>query len=79
MGAVGRSRVLACVRRHDNGYRAETSVVDKHSLAHDTPQLAIIGGSTFVNTTGYNPTETMQALAWMGAEHIAENFESLAA
>jgi len=32
-----------------------------------------------VNTTGYNPTETMQALAWYGAEHIAKNFDTLAA
>ena len=61
------------------GNDAATSVVDKHSLAHDTPHLAILGGSTFVNTTGYNPTETIQALAWLSAEHIAGNFGSLAA
>jgi len=60
------------------GSDPESSVVDRHSLAHDTPHLAIMGGSTFVNTTGYNPTETIQAIAWYGAEHIAQNFSSLA-
>jgi gluconate 2-dehydrogenase alpha chain len=55
-----------------------TSVVDQYSLSHEAPHLAIMGGSTFVNTTGYNPTETMQALAWYGADYIAKNFHKLA-
>jgi gluconate 2-dehydrogenase alpha chain len=55
-----------------------TSVVDQHSISYEAPHLAIMGGSTFVNTTGYNPTETMQALAWYGADYIAKNFHKLA-
>lgn len=54
-------------------------VVDKYSVSHEVPNLAVFGGSTFCSTSGFNPTETMQALAWYGAEHIAENFESLTA
>lgn len=61
------------------GESADSSVVDQYSVSHEVPNLAIMGGSTFVSTTGYNPTETIQALAWYGAEHIAKNFESLAA
>jgi gluconate 2-dehydrogenase alpha chain len=60
------------------GDDVETSVVDKYSVSHEVPGLAIMGGSTYCSTSGYNPTETMQALAWYGAEHIAQNFDSLA-
>jgi gluconate 2-dehydrogenase alpha chain len=60
------------------GSDPSSSVVDKYSVSHEAPNLAVMGGSTFVNTTGYNPTETLQALAWYGAEHIAKHFDSLA-
>jgi hypothetical protein len=35
--------------------------------------------ATFVSTGGYNPTETIQALAWYGSEYIAKNFGTLTA
>lgn len=60
------------------GDSPETSVVNQYSLAHDVPNLAVLGGSTFANTSGYNPTETIQALAWYSAEHIAANFQEIA-
>jgi gluconate 2-dehydrogenase alpha chain len=56
-----------------------TSVVDLHSISHEARNLAIMGGSTFPSVTGYNPTLTMQALTWFGADFIAKNFDSLAA
>jgi gluconate 2-dehydrogenase alpha chain len=59
------------------GADPSTSVVDRYSVSHEAPHLAIMGGSTFVSVTGYNPTETMQALAWYSAEHIAKNFGTL--
>jgi gluconate 2-dehydrogenase alpha chain len=55
-----------------------TSVVNQYSIAHEAPNLAILGGSTFPCVTGYNPTETIQALAWYGAEYIGKNFDTLA-
>ena len=55
-----------------------SSVVDKYGLAHEAPNLAILGASTFPSTTGYNPTETLQAHAWYAAEHIAQNLDSIA-
>jgi gluconate 2-dehydrogenase alpha chain len=54
------------------------SVVDRYGVAHEARHFAVMGGSTFVSVSGYNPTETLQALAWYGAEHIAKNFDSLA-
>jgi len=53
-------------------------VVDKHSLSHEVPNLAILGTSTFLSTAGKNPTETLQALAWMSSEHIADEWNSIA-
>lgn len=56
-----------------------SSVVDEHGLAHEVPGLAVMGGALFPNSGGRNPTETIQALAWRSAEHIANNFGKLAA
>ncbi|MCL2418288.1 MAG: GMC oxidoreductase, partial [Conexibacteraceae bacterium] len=61
------------------GGNPDTSVVNKYSLAHEVPNLAVMGGSTFVNVTGYNPTETIQALAWYASDHIAKHYHSIAA
>ena len=55
-----------------------TSVVTKYSLAHEAPNLMILGGSTFPGSSGYNPTETLQALAWFGADHLASEFSDIA-
>lgn len=55
------------------------SVVDEHGLAHEVPNLAILGSSLFPSTSGRNPTETIQALSWRTAEHIARNFDRLSA
>jgi gluconate 2-dehydrogenase alpha chain len=55
------------------------SVVNQYGLSHEAPNLAIMGSSTVVTGTDYNPTETIQALAWRGAEYIAKNFGTLAA
>ena len=56
-----------------------SSVVNRYSISHEAPNLAVMGGSTFLSTSGFNPTETIEALAWYGAEHIAKNFGAIAA
>jgi gluconate 2-dehydrogenase alpha chain len=61
------------------GTDASNSVVDKYSISHEARNLAVMGASTYPNTAGYNPTETLQALAWFGAEYIAKNFHTLTA
>jgi gluconate 2-dehydrogenase alpha chain len=53
-------------------------VVDKYGLAFEAPNLMVLGGSTFPGSSGYNPTETLQAHAWYAAEYLAENFQSIA-
>jgi gluconate 2-dehydrogenase alpha chain len=55
-----------------------TSVVNKYGLAHEASNLAILGGSSFPGSSGYNPTETIEAHAWYAAEYIAKNFNAIA-
>src|SRR5699024_11818575 len=43
----------------------ENSVLDKHLLTHEIPNLAVLGGAGFASVAGYNPTETIEAYAWL--------------
>jgi gluconate 2-dehydrogenase alpha chain len=61
------------------GNDPKTSVVDKWSMSHEVPNLAILGGATFPTSGNHNPTETIEALAWRTAEHIAKNWKSITA
>jgi gluconate 2-dehydrogenase alpha chain len=61
------------------GNDPSSSVVDQYSISHEAPNLAVMGGSTFLSSSGYPPTETIQALAWYGADYVAKNFNNLAA
>lgn len=70
------------VTSHDvGGARAgddpSTSVLDKYLLTHEIPNLAVLGGAGFASLTGYNPTQTIEAWAWLAAEHIAGNFDEI--
>jgi gluconate 2-dehydrogenase alpha chain len=55
-----------------------TSVVDKYGLAHEAPNLAVLGASTFPNPSGYNPTITVLAHSWYAADYLAENLTKIA-
>jgi gluconate 2-dehydrogenase alpha chain len=56
----------------------ETSVVDRFGFSYETPNLGVLGTSTFPTTGGHNPTLTVQALAWRTAARLVERFDSLA-
>jgi gluconate 2-dehydrogenase alpha chain len=55
-----------------------TSVVDKWLEVHDTPNLFVLGASCFPSTTAKNPTQTLYALAWRTADHVARNWKKFA-
>lgn len=59
------------------GNDPDTSVVDKWCMAHEVPNLAILGGATFPNSGTHNPTQTIQAMAWRTADHIVDNWRSI--
>jgi choline dehydrogenase-like flavoprotein len=53
------------------GADPDTSVVNSDQRFHGIPNLYAIDGSVFPTSGGYNPTLTIQALAWRAAERLA--------
>ena len=63
---------------HQGGTRMEAdpsnSVVNRYGQSWEIPNLFIIGSSTFPTSAGFNPTPTIQALAYMTADAIASRY-----
>jgi gluconate 2-dehydrogenase alpha chain len=64
---------------HEGGTRMgsdpKTSVVNRYGQSWDAPNLFVIGSSTFPTMgAGFNPTLTIQALAYMSADAIANRY-----
>jgi len=51
----------------------DSSVVSADQRFHGIPNLYAIDGSVFPTSGGYNPTLTIEALAWRAAERIARD------
>jgi gluconate 2-dehydrogenase alpha chain len=64
---------------HEGGTRmgsdSKTSVVNRYGQSWDIPNLFIIGSSTFPSMSGFNPTLTIQALAYMSADAIVNRYK----
>jgi len=65
---------------HEGGTRMgndpKTSVVNRYGQAWDNPNLFVIGSSTFPTMgAGFNPTLTIQALAYMSADAIVNRYK----
>lgn len=54
------------------GNDPKNSVVNHYGQTHDIPNLFIAGASTFVTSSGSNPTNTVMALAARMADHLIE-------
>lgn len=54
------------------------NVVDRWGFSHEAPNLGILGGSVIGTSSARNPTLTIQALAWRTAEHLVQNWQSIA-
>ncbi|MFB6196301.1 MAG: GMC family oxidoreductase [Haloplanus sp.] len=50
------------------------SVVDSYGRTHDVNNLFVVDGSPFVTSAGYNPTETIYALAFRTADEIIDEW-----
>lgn len=55
---------------HRMGEDPATSVTDVYGEVHECPGLFAIGGGQFPSYGGYNPTETIQALAYFSAAEL---------
>ena len=61
------------------GNDPKTSVVNRYGQTWDIPNLFVIGSSTFPTMgAGFNPTLTIQALAYMSADAIVNRSRALA-
>jgi gluconate 2-dehydrogenase alpha chain len=65
---------------HEGGTRMgsdpQSSVVNRYGQSWDVPNLFIVGSSTFPTMSGFNPTLTIQALAYMTADAIAARYKN---
>jgi gluconate 2-dehydrogenase alpha chain len=64
---------------HQGGTRMgsdpKTSVVNRYGQSWDIPNLFILGSSTHPTMSGFNPTLTIQALAFMSADAIVNRYK----
>jgi gluconate 2-dehydrogenase alpha chain len=58
------------VGTHRMGDDPATSVVDRFGRSHECSNLFVVGGGQFPSYHGYNPTQTIQALAFLTADHM---------
>jgi gluconate 2-dehydrogenase alpha chain len=56
------------------GANPKESVVNKYSQSWDIPNLFIMGSSAHPTMSGFNPTLTIQALAYMTADAIVNRY-----
>ncbi len=54
------------------GTDPKTSVVNRYLQSWDVPNLFVQGSSVFPQNAGYNPTGTVGALAFWGADAIRQ-------
>ena len=59
------------------GERPDASVVDQWGRCHDVSNLYIFDGSTFVTSTGVNPTGTIAAIALRCVNKMINNPQAL--
>jgi gluconate 2-dehydrogenase alpha chain len=63
---------------HEGGTRMgsdpKTSVVNKYGQSWDIPNLFLMGSSTFPSQSSFNPTLTIEALAFMSADAIVNKY-----
>jgi len=57
------------------GSDPKTSVVNRYGQSWDIPNLFVVGSSTFPSMSGFNPTLTIQALAFMSADAIVKRYK----
>jgi gluconate 2-dehydrogenase alpha chain len=49
--------------------------VNRYGQSWDIPNLFVIGSSTFPTMSGFNPTLTIQALAYSSADAIVNRYK----
>jgi gluconate 2-dehydrogenase alpha chain len=60
------------------GDNPDTNVADRWGFSHEAPNLGFLGASVMGTSGAHNPTLTAQALAWRTAEHLVEDWKTIA-
>jgi choline dehydrogenase-like flavoprotein len=60
------------------GKDPKTSVVSSYCQSHDVDNLFITDGSVLVTDAGFNPSLTIQAVAFRAAEYIKQQWKGSA-
>jgi choline dehydrogenase-like flavoprotein len=58
------------------GNNPKDSVVNSYCQSHDTDNLFVTDGSVFVTDAGFNPSLTIQAIAFRAADYIKKQWKS---
>jgi gluconate 2-dehydrogenase alpha chain len=56
------------------GEKPDISAVNKYLQSWDLPNLFVVGASAFPQNAGYNPTDTVGALAYWAAKAIRSQY-----
>jgi len=56
------------------GEKPDVSAVNRYLQSWDVPNLFVVGASAFPQNTGYNPTDTVGALAYWSANAIRSQY-----
>jgi choline dehydrogenase-like flavoprotein len=60
------------------GSDPKTSVVNRYCQSHDVDNLFVTDGSVLVTDGGFNPSLTIQAVAFSAAEYITKQWQGSA-
>lgn len=60
------------------GENSKDSVVNNYLQSHDVKNLFVVGASSFLHNSGFNPTDTVGALSFRCAEGILKYFKGIA-
>jgi gluconate 2-dehydrogenase alpha chain len=76
LGLTGRGQARRPRSLWNVGNDPKTSVVNRYGQSWDVPNLFIVGSSTFPTMSGFNPTLTIQALAYMCADAFVNRYRN---
>lgn len=74
-GLAAPGRIIHEVGTTRMGNNPNTSVLNKHSQAHDCKNLFVVDAGPFVSQADKNPTWTILALAWRASDYIVDQLK----
>lgn len=74
-GLAAPGRIIHEVGTTRMGNNPNTSVLNKHSQAHDCKNLFVVDAGPFVSQADKNPTWTILALAWRTSDYIVDQLK----